>query len=218
MNCSDAGKAIEGLTELNPAQRAELHRHLAECAGCGQRFDARLGLDAALGELAMLRSQRSPTLIGAALLACRRQRQREFVLAVVAALLCALAAVGLQTADASFARLALPAMAVVFALQAWRSLRAGARFLGAAGSDAGPAQWTVELRHERRLIRYAGPLVAMQFALLTAFAIHLHGLSDPRIAVYLLTASGLVAYVAWKFSRRLPQIEREIALLTALRQ
>jgi hypothetical protein len=171
-----------------------------------------------LGELAMLRSQRPPGQIAAALLQRRRQRSREFVLALVAALLCALAAVGLRATDANFARFALPAMAVVFALQAWRSLRAGARFLKAAGSDTGPAHWMAELRQERRLIRYGGPLVATQFAVLTAFVVHLHGLSEPRTAVYLLTSTGLVAYVAWKFSRRLPEIERELELLTALRQ
>ena len=213
MSCELTHQALHHPDALSEAERAALHLHLAHCATCRARYDARV--DAALADLATLRSQRPAVEVIAALQQRQRQRTREFVLAVVASVLCVLAAIGLQASDANFARWALPIMAFVFAVQAWRSLRDGRRFLRASAAD-GPLQWARELQRERRLIRYGGPLVALQFAALTGWLIHWHGWSDPRLLIYLLTAVLIVGYVAWQIGQRLPRIERELRLLADL--
>jgi anti-sigma factor RsiW len=217
MNCTESLEQIERYPALGDDARAEIHRHVADCASCRAHFDEFSGLNQALSELASARSSVKPQAVAAALRQRGRQRVREVTLSAVASVLCGLAIFWFIDVDLKFAQFALPAMALVFAFQAWRSHREGTRFLTAANGDAGPTQWVEELRRERRRIRLFGPLVTLQFSALTGFAISLHGLGDFRVAAYIVTVLGIAAYVVWQIARRLPQLQRELALLEALR-
>ena len=217
MKCTDVTLQIERYAALDDETRAAVHRHVADCAPCRDRFDELSGLNRALGELAAARSGVDPQAVAAALRGKRRQRVREVALSAVASVFCAVAVLWFIDVDVQFARFALPAMALVFAVQAWRSHREGVRFLGAADRGDGPTEWMHELRRERRRIRLFGPLVAVQFAGLTGFAIWLHGLGEPRVAAYIVTALGIAGYVGWQIARRLPELQRELELIESMR-
>lgn len=216
MNCTEAVASIERFAALTDGARAEVHGHVAQCSECRARFDELSGLNEALSALANARSSLDSRMVAKALRDRRGQRVREVVLASIAALLCVLASIWFVDTDIQFARFAVLGMAVALAFQAWRSHRQGVRFVSAADSDAGPGQWMKELLRERRLIRWMGPVVALQFSLLTAFVIWKHELDDPRVAVYIVTALAIAAYVAWQILRRLPELQRELALLETL--
>jgi hypothetical protein len=216
MNCEACRRSIDRLHQLEPDQRAALHRHLADCEDCRRRFDAKIGLDRMLDGLAGLAAGHAPPTPTELLRTRKRALQRRIVLALVGAVVAGLACTALLLVDPPFARYALAGTALVMLATAVLSARQASALGRVADGLGGPRQWRDQVRREYRQWSLLGPWVTLLFAALTGALIVRHGLSDPRVAVYLVTALAIAAFCTHGYVVRRPALRRELALIDQL--
>ena len=141
-----------------------------------------------------------------------RWQRRQVIAASCGACVSAIGTIHFVLQGDPFGYFALTLSTAALVFTAWRSARNVVSLAALKSGTSLLASWRAELRRQLRHTLFA-PLVAVQFAALTAWVVWRYGIPSLRSSLFLATTAGICTFAAYQYLVVRPSLQGELEVL-----